>query len=331
MPGPSPTAPQDQAWSSAGMARGEALDQWRDWAANTIAPIEVTVFDADSFAARWTSHGVGQLRLLHLNAPAQRVTHTGTDGSSGRATPSIQLVYARQGALKTMMGGKRFTVEPGQFVLLDNTRFYQMEMDTPHECIDVMMPQGWLEKYLPDPGALLARPIETRPSASSGQACWGAPLGSLIETMLGGLDSSPLPRSLIAEQFGSLLTLATGFHEPEPSRHRGQLARQILRRIESDFSDPELSPEIVAGACGISRRYLQTLLAGSGTSFVQELNATRLERAGDMLADPRASGLTVAEIAYRAGFLDPGYFTRLFRKRFGITPREWRAGHAPQS
>jgi AraC-like DNA-binding protein len=154
----------------------------------------------------------------------------------------------------------------------------------------------------------------------------------LLETMLTGLDDAPLPRPLIAEQVGHLLGLATGFHEPaESSRHRGQLARQILRRIESGYADPDLSPEAVAGAVGISKRYLQTLLAGSGTSFVQELNATRLDRASDMLADPRADGLPISEIAFRAGFLDAGYFTRLFRKRFGITPREWRAGHAPQS
>ena len=322
-------APEDASWTSAGLARREALREWRDWAASTIAPIEVTVFDQDAFAARWVSHGIGQLRMLQLHAPAQRVTHTGAEGSSGRAAPSIQLVYARRGALKTLMGGKRFVVEPGEFVLLDNTRFYQMEMETEHEAIDLMMPQGWLEKYLPDPQALLARPVPAREG-------WGAPLGALLETLISGLDDAPLPRSLIAEQIGHLLGLATGFPEAAEngrrgSRHRGQLARQILRRIESDYADPDLSPESVAGEIGISKRYLQTLLAGSGTSFVQELNATRLDRASDMLSDPRAAALPVAEIAFRAGFLDAGYFTRLFRKRFGITPREWRAGHAPQS
>ena len=70
-------AREDSQWSSDGMARRDALAQWRAWAASTIAPIEVAVFDADSFAARWVSHGIGQLRLLHLHAPAQRVTHTG--------------------------------------------------------------------------------------------------------------------------------------------------------------------------------------------------------------------------------------------------------------
>ncbi len=308
----------DMSWTSAGIARAEAVRQWQDWAAQTIAPIDVCVFDEGSFAARWSSHGVGQLRLLRLEAPAQRVVHSG-DGA-GKATPSIQLVYARHGALKTRMGGKRFTVRPGEFVLLDNTRFYQMEMDTAHEAVDLMMPLGWLDRYLPDPGALLGRPVSARDG-------WGAPLGSLLETMAEGIDATPLPRPMIAEQVGALLTLATGFHEPATeSRHRGQLARQILRRIESDFADPELSPEGLAAELGISKRYLQQLLAGSGTSFVQELTATRLDRASDMLSDPRAGGLTVGEIAFRCGFLDQGYFARAFRKRFAVTPSAWRLG-----
>lgn len=323
-------APHDDSWSSKGLARGEAIDAWSDWAASTIAPIEVEVFDTDAFAARWVSHGIGQLRLLHLYAPAQRVTHIGADGAAMRATPSIQLVYARSGVLQTTMAGKRFDVGPGDFVLLDNTRFYQMEMDTAHEAVDLMMPQGWLEKYLPDPRALLAQPVSTR----SG---WGAPLGALLETILdGGLDTAPLPRPLIAERFGSLLALAMaevdpGNGAPGEGGHRRQLAARILRHIESDYADPDLSPEVVAQEMGISKRYLQTLLAARGTSFVQELNATRLDRAGDLLTDSRFAGLPISEVAYRTGFLDPGYFTRLFRKRFGITPREWRGGHAPQS
>jgi AraC-like DNA-binding protein len=131
---------------------------------------------------------------------------------------------------------------------------------------------------------------------------------------------------MIAEQVGTLLTLATGFHEPAASRHRGQLARQILRRIEADFADPELTAGKVAQDLGISQRTLQALLAGSGTSFVQELTAARLDRASDMLSDPRARAVSVGEIAFRCGFLDPGYFARAFRKRFGATPSEWRTG-----
>lgn len=322
-----PTPVDDQSWTSAGIARAEAISAWRDWAASTIAPIEVEVFDADAFAARWVSHGIGQLRLLHLHAPAQRVTHTGAAGSSGRAAPSIQLVYNLRGDSQTRMEGREFLLRAGQFVLLDNTRFYQMEMATEHEVVDLMMPQAWLERYLPGAQAHLGLPVDTR----SG---WGAPLGALLDTIIaGGLDTAPLPRPLVAEQLGSLLALAMGPEREaaEVPRHRNQLASRILRRIEHDHADPDLSPEGVARHVGISKRYLQTLLAASGTSFVAELNATRLERASEILADPRLAAVPIAEVAFRTGFLDPAYFTRLFRKRFGITPREWRGGHAPQS
>ncbi|MCX7676159.1 MAG: AraC family transcriptional regulator [Alteraurantiacibacter sp.] len=325
-----PAPATDESWTSSGLAQPDAISAWREWAASTIAPIEVEVFDPNAFAARWISHGIGQLRLLHLYAPAQRVTHTGTQGQAMRATPSIQLVYTRSGVLRTTMEGRTFDVEPGHFVLLDNTRFYQMEMATPHEAVDLMMPQGWLERYLPDPAALLGRAIPARTG-------WGAPLGALIETVMdGGLAHAPLPRPLIAEQFGSLLALATGHAvsaeaTPSPVRHRNQLAARILRRIETDYADPDLSPAQVARQLGISKRYLQTLLAASGTSFVAELNATRLERASEMLTHTALQDMPIADIAFANGFLDPAYFARLFRKRFGITPREWRAGKAPQS
>ncbi len=75
-----------------------------------------------------------------------------------------------KGRLKTLMGGRRFALEAGQFVLLDNTRFYQMEMETEHRALDLMMPQSWLEKYLPDVGDHLAKPMD-------GREGWGAPLG----------------------------------------------------------------------------------------------------------------------------------------------------------
>ena len=74
------------------------------------------------------------------------------------------------------------------------------------------------------------------------------------------------------------------------------------------------------------RLSLHVGLPKSGTSFVQELTATRLDRASDVLSDSQAAGKSVGEIAFQCGFLDPGYFSRAFRKRFGRSPSEWRVG-----
>ena len=133
-----------------------------------------------------------------------------------------------------------------------------------------------------------------------------------------------MPRSILAEKIGALLSLAVAEHEAPLGTKRNNLTWQIMQRIESDFADPELSPDRVAKDMRISKRYLQSLLAKAGTSFVQELNTTRLDHASELLSEPQTGHLPIAEIAYRCGFLDPGYFTRLFRKRFSMAPRDWR-------
>ena len=309
--------PEASSWSSTGLPRGDALRQWQHWAERTIAPITVSVRDDEPFVAAWRSRDVSQLRMLELFAPAQSVVHSGTGNGSGGAAPSIQLVYARRGALKTRIGHDVFTLTPGEFVLLDNTRFYQMDMESRHEAIDLMMPQSWFERWLPDPEVVLARPISAR-------AGWGLPLGSLIETMARNIGDDALSDPMMADRIGSLLMLATRTDAVVPSRSRGQLTRCILRRIDGGFADPELTAGRVCGELGISKRYLQALLAARGTSFVQELTAIRLERAGALLADPRMHGLAVAEVAFRCGFLDAGYFARQFARRFGASPRSWR-------
>ncbi|XHR26698.1 MAG: AraC family transcriptional regulator [Chthoniobacteraceae bacterium] len=81
---------------------------------------------------------------------------------------------------------------------------------------------------------------------------------------------------------------------------------------------------------------IQALLAGLGGSYShicrlfhqhfnltpgEYLTARKLERAKELLRDSR---LSIAEIAYKVGFHDAGYFTRKFRQRNGIPPKQFR-------
>lgn len=310
---------QDRTWSSSGLGRDEAIGQWRDWASQTLAPLDVRVPDGEKFAARWTSRAIGDLHFVQMGATAQRVVHPEDVSGPTQHEPTFQLVYSRRGSLRTRVGRRAFTVRPGEFVLLDNTRFYQMDMDAYHEAVDLVMPRAWLDPWLPDPEPFLGRPFSARQG-------WGAPLGAMLDTMAEQLDGSALPRALIAEQVGSLLSLASGFDAPADDRRRNDLTGRILTLIEQRHDDPDLTLDAVADELGVSKRYIHALLARTGSSFVQTLNAVRLDAAARLLADPRGAALPVAEIACRSGFLDPGYFARLFRRRFGVSPRGWRTG-----
>ncbi len=62
----------------------------------------------------------------------------------------------------------------------------------------------------------------------------------------------------------------------------------------------------------------------SGRTFSDYLNGVRLEEAYERL---RNTDEQIASIAYSVGFSSVGYFDRLFRLKYGITPKSIRNGH----
>lgn len=58
-----------------------------------------------------------------------------------------------------------------------------------------------------------------------------------------------------------------------------------------------------------------------GENFSSYLTAARIAASKELLRD---LSLNIGEVALKAGFDDPGYFTRRFRQKTGMTPREWR-------
>ena len=100
-----------------------------------------------------------------------------------------------------------------------------------------------------------------------------------------------------------------------------------LDYMASHFSDPELSLAKVAQSLGISPRYLQRVLETSGTSFTAHVTELRLKHAFTLLTAENLIDFRICDIALQAGFSDISYFNRLFRSRFGDTPKSVRANH----
>jgi AraC family transcriptional regulator, positive regulator of tynA and feaB len=61
----------------------------------------------------------------------------------------------------------------------------------------------------------------------------------------------------------------------------------------------------------------------------------RLARCSKELLNPVCNGLSIEQIAYRNGFNDAAHFSKSFRARYGVSPREYRkrgdGGDAAQS
>jgi len=99
------------------------------------------------------------------------------------------------------------------------------------------------------------------------------------------------------------------------------LLAEVFTVIDRRLSGP-LSLRDVAGELGMTPGHLTTVVRRRTGRTVQEwIVERRMAEARNLLSDTE---LSVGEIARRVGISDPGYFSRLFRRTHGASPREWR-------
>lgn len=98
------------------------------------------------------------------------------------------------------------------------------------------------------------------------------------------------------------------------------LKEQLVGWIhETDNWQPELA--LVASALNLSQRSLQRKLGAQGVRFVDVVGQARAERASQLLTHSRSP---LAEIGFASGYTDQAHFCRDFKRRCGLSPKEFR-------
>lgn len=104
-----------------------------------------------------------------------------------------------------------------------------------------------------------------------------------------------------------------------------RLLERVLKVIEANLSNPDLTIEMVAKAAGLSRvhlfRKLKELTNQAPTAYIRNV---RLQKAADIMRQKRGS---IAEIAKSVGFENPGSFTTCFHNMYGVSPSEFMNEH----
>ena len=122
-------------------------------------------------------------------------------------------------------------------------------------------------------------------------------------------------------RFLSILIGQHGTPLPEDTTDTRRL-KTVLQLIEAEYATP-LRIEDAAEACGCSQsHFMRWFKKMTGQGFTAYLNDHRLNLAAELL---RITDATVLDIAGRVGFDNLSYFNRLFKRRYGMTPREYRS------
>ncbi|MFC4776290.1 response regulator [Paenibacillus sp. GCM10023252] len=125
----------------------------------------------------------------------------------------------------------------------------------------------------------------------------------------------------VAAELNRLLELAA----TRVARHRTRNTEFIERArafIEEYYARCELSLADISAAVNISPSYFSTMFKKeTGVGLAEYLADRRLSKANALIRENPM--LTIQEIALRVGYSDPYYFSKSFKKKFGLSPSQY--------
>jgi AraC family transcriptional regulator, positive regulator of tynA and feaB len=316
---------QLETFSTVGLEPRRKIEFWNDAACAAFTPLVSDPVDLRNFNGRLTRTTLGDLRLGEVYSDAQTVRHLRAHVARTRA-PMFFLQMQLEGESINRQDGRDAGLGPGDFTLCDTTRPYDMLFEKSNRMFVVGIPDALLRRHIASPESVVAIPM----SGKSG-------LSGLLSQFLRDfwtrcrhdLDPVIVPRisRAILDLVASVYTAL-----PQAQSDRSSLATshrvRIMNYIEAHLGDPDLTPMRVAEACKMTPRYLHHLFSHESETVARYILRRRLEECSRALTVAEQRGRTVTSIAFDFGFNSATHFGRVFRARYGTTPREYRRQHS---
>jgi AraC-like DNA-binding protein len=302
-------------FSTATVEDHSQLSYWREMISNAFVryEVEAPACRTARFRGEVTAEGFAGIQVSTVVSDPHTVVRSPL---VIRRSPQDDFLVnlAVHGSLTVTQGERDAVLRPGDFTVYDSARPCRITAPDRFELLALKIPRALFTAHCPlapDATATLVRGDH-------------------------GVGVDPDLPSDVVQQVGvnTLEMLAAALPKRSSSGNGSALPRpaQWIRArqyIAGHFANPELSPADVADALGVSLRYLQLLFQREGTSPFRLIQEQRLERAAQLLTDPRHAGRAITDIAFGVGFKDASHFTRAFKNRYGIGPRDYRGGHSP--
>lgn len=128
------------------------------------------------------------------------------------------------------------------------------------------------------------------------------------------------------EEFGNCIdnlkiTLFENRRIEEPEKQEGRVINAITRYLQEHLAE-EISLSVLAEKFHLSGQYISQLFKSEiGVNFLAYLTNIRIEMAKKLLL---STGLSISEVSEQSGYGDYRVFTKVFKKKEGITPSQYR-------
>lgn len=259
----------------------------------------------------------GQADIINIDAAWQRLT-PGTQRSIDPWETEYLIVKAvKSGVVSIEQRGRTMTFGPGDIAVLDPQHVFTVSLRDPARFSALRVPKPVFRER----GLRSSFPAILHPDPASADVC--AVRDVLLNlTAQGGKASEALLARLGGQCIDLFDVLIDSGDEPGSHRADAITVRRAKQLIARDLGDPELNVERLANGLHMSVSSVTRAFQATGLSTMRYVWSMRLEQAARrLLAD--ASHGTIKRIAYECGFASHAHFSRMFKARYQMTPREY--------
>ncbi|CAL9287413.1 helix-turn-helix domain-containing protein [Streptomyces sp. SudanB182_2057] len=303
----------------------QKVTYWNEVMSRTLVPMTVSPRGPGPFDGRIATRHIGYLQVSTVEADAKFVSRT-----PALITPSSEALVAVgvqvSGTATFAQGGRTTQVDEGDLVVYETGRPYSFDYPRRFTTHVFQLPR----RTLTVPDSDIRRIAGSAVHTSAGVGATLYPFLTALASLV--CAHPPVIAHRLADDFVDLLSaLLTERSHPGGAQTDTASAALLLRvreHIDRNLGDPDLSPESIARAHGMSVRYLHKLFEGEETTVCRLIQRRRLEECSRELARRGRATPSVSAVAHRWGFSSPAHFSRVFRAAYGVPPREWRALHS---
>jgi len=303
--------------STAGLPVSQRLAFWRGVFTNAYGSMVIEA-EADAFQGAVTRLTAGELEITSVKSSPVTTRSAARNGSDAHNF-SLQIVHS--GLCRMRHAGAETVVETGDMIIVDAQRPYELSFTRPAHGLVLPLPWHRFERDAARLEALAGRPMSPR----SGPAALLSGFVRSAWVELVELDDAEWPQSAADVIWDLLASALNGGRTTAPAGGRAQdLRRKASALVECELYDPEFTSSAMAERLGVSARYLQQVFAEVGTTPSRFLHGRRLTAAAARLRDADKP-CRITDVALECGFGDLSYFSRSFRRRFGVSAARYRS------
>jgi AraC-like DNA-binding protein len=269
----------------------------------------------EPFGTLFESVDLGGIFFIHVEITGMRWERRLQDIRSSDFDPIIVNMMV-EGAAQGDFDGREFREDAGDFHFHDLAK-PSIHVSTASRTFSLIIPRPLASELfgtLDDLHGLVVRGACADLVLAHAGATWRA---------LPSLDRAAAPA--LGRSFLDLLVVATAQARASAAPPAGAGDIRLRRRAEAAIEQRLNKPLTITGLCGalnVSRKSLFAAFQKDG-GVQNYIRAQRLELARTALADLER-GEPIGMIAVRLGFCDASHLTRLFRARYGMSPRDYR-------